>query len=678
MEAQDFEMPSPKRQRTESPMDISEAHISQNVAQSETSKNEAQDSKPEKQEVPDVLDFLMQHVESESKPQETSQPSTVIEQTAESAVVSSSHASAAESVLIQSTDSPHLEPVLESQPTASGDIVTETAPVAHPETQSEPDSSKILAAAHENVALQSAEPADVVADSTTTVDPAQPAAEAREWETDSSPYSSDSSDTTDSSDEDSDDDDEDDPDSYVLLDPMEQARILMAEDGGGGGDSDDEGNHTRTAKVPNSIRTTNEKPEAILPKPDVVVTSSIEIEELGTVTFFVENTLLITAKTSGEYQVLESGSVLCLGAPTYAVIGAVAETLGRVEEPLYTVRFASDTDVRETFGLNKPVETEKEANSQQEEQPQEPVIASKTATPQADLAMTLKNTKVFYVKSHSTFVFTQPLRSAKGTDASNIHDEEVGDDEQEFSDDEAEAEHKRIQKLKKKGIDPSSVPPPQSRGRGGSYRGSRGQRGGSSGYSNGYGNSSYNNNQQDAVMNYDDVPVDDGNMGSIDYTPLRRPDAFQQPQQQDYPPPSDDQRGRGRGRGGRGNFNSRGRGSGRGRGGYQNQNQGQSQSQYQQPGNTYDNASNYANNNMNAYNTPASMYPTYQPQMPTTDFSFQAQAQSQWAQYHANQNQQFQQQQYGGQPSMPNFNAEALAQVQRQLEEMRRQGQGFQ
>jgi hypothetical protein len=41
------------------------------------------------------------------------------------------------------------------------------------------------------------------------------------------------------------------------------------------------------------------------------------------------------------------------------------------------------------------------------------------------------------------------LKAQKGSDASNLHDEEVGENEAEFSDDEKEAEHKRLMKKRK-------------------------------------------------------------------------------------------------------------------------------------------------------------------------------------------------------------------------------------
>lgn len=50
---------------------------------------------------------------------------------------------------------------------------------------------------------------------------------------------------------------------------------------------------------------------------------------------------------------------------------------------------------------------------------------------------------VFYSPNAASFVFTRDLRHFKGSDASNIWDEEVGAGEIEFSDDEEEAEYRR-------------------------------------------------------------------------------------------------------------------------------------------------------------------------------------------------------------------------------------------
>ncbi|EFR05071.1 hypothetical protein MGYG_08079 [Nannizzia gypsea CBS 118893] len=282
-----------------------------------------------------------------------------------------------------------------------------------------------------------------------------------EWEVDSSPYESSSESSTDSDSSDSDDDDDD----YELLGPEEQARLLMATEGG----SDDEGGDGGRAAV-TEVRTANEKPDEVVPMPDITITPEMKVEMLGNVESIVDNVVLVRANISGEYRVLETGSVLC--SVSLKVIGVVSETLGRVQQPLYTVRFPNAEAVKEA-GLEK-------------------------------------ETPVFYVVDHSTFVFTQPLRGLKGSDASNLHDEEVGDDQIEFSDDEAEAEYKRQLKLKR-----------QAKREGKSERGGGGNRG--------KGPSLPPSNLRHSELNYDDNSTSNNNNNSTSstendwYTRLARP-----------------------------------------------------------------------------------------------------------------------------------------------------------
>jgi H/ACA ribonucleoprotein complex non-core subunit NAF1 len=348
-----------------------------------------------------------------------------------------------------------------------------------------------------------------------------------EWEVDSSPYesSSDSSGDDSSSEEDSDEGDN----TYKLLSPEEQARILMEGDGG----SDDEGGASKVKGSGGQLRTKNEVPEEVIPKPDVTITPEMRIEELGVVETIVENIILIKAKTSGEYRALESGSVLCLG--DRSVIGVVSETLGRVQQPLYTVRFTNAGEITET-GISL-------------------------------------GTKVFYSELHAKYALTQALKAFKGSDASNLHDEEVGDEEIEFSDDEKEAEHKR--RLKQKKLEK----------RGGKMQ----QNGGLS-----RGGQSHPLQQQhlppdSAGLSYDDAE-DDG-----PYKPLARPTGFadtvgrsEAPQEGAYVPGMSNRGGRGdfrgRGRGDRG----RGRGDrGRGRGGFQDRRDGYSLPPQNRPNSGY-------------------------------------------------------------------------------------------
>lgn len=361
-----------------------------------------------------------------------------------------------------------------------------------------------------------------------------------EWEVDSSPYES-SSDSSSSDDSSSDDSDEDEEDlDYAMLDPAEQARILMQDAG-----SDDEG-PSKGGKTGGHIRTINEKPEEVIPKPDIVVTPEMVIEELGSVEAAVEGTVLIKGKVSGEYQVLESGSVLC--TKDRIVLGVVAETLGRVEQPLYTVRFTNDEAIQEA-GLAE------------------------------------KGTPVYYVQQHSTFVFTQPLKGLKGSDASNVNDEEIGDEEREFSDDEAEAEWKR---QKKEGR--------QSRrdAKNGAENATRPKK------MNFNGPSMYDDSTE---INYDDVETkeDDG------YTPLARPSNLHEMMSQPGLASGGKQDHAGRGSG----YNRGGRG--RGRGGRDRRNDYSSsvneQRKYQMP---RQNGSSAGQHGWQAQNTVANNFPSNQ------------------------------------------------------------------
>ncbi|KAH8911549.1 NAF1-domain-containing protein [Coniochaeta sp. PMI_546] len=226
-----------------------------------------------------------------------------------------------------------------------------------------------------------------------------------EWEADSSPYESSSeSDSSDSSSE----DDSEDEGGYQLLGLEETARLLMAESGDGDGDGGTKGGKGVGG---GQVRTKNEVPDEPLPKPDVVITEEMAIQPLGLVEFVVEKTVVVKSQTPGEIQALDTGSVLCRGDRT--VIGVLADTIGNVRSPMYTVGFSTEEEIKE---LELQVGTE-----------------------------------IFYSVDHAKYVFTQELKQVKGTDASNLHDEEVAADEMEFSDDEKEAEYKRQLKAKKRG-----------------------------------------------------------------------------------------------------------------------------------------------------------------------------------------------------------------------------------
>ncbi|KAK6342573.1 hypothetical protein TWF718_007975 [Orbilia javanica] len=223
----------------------------------------------------------------------------------------------------------------------------------------------------------------------------------------SSPSSS-SSDDSDSSTTSGSDDEDDEGEDAVFLDIQKEARRLMDEDAG----SDDESGGGAKGRISGPLKTKNELPEAKLTstRPDIDITPSTPVVPLGTIDSVVDDLVLVKASVSGEYQVLNERSVLCF--EDRSLLGWVQETFGRVEQPFYTVRLKDAEEVKQ---LNATV-----------------------------------GRRVSYIPSHSTFLFTKAIRAVKGSDASNFFDEEVGDDEREFSDDEAEAEFKKRQKEEKK------------------------------------------------------------------------------------------------------------------------------------------------------------------------------------------------------------------------------------
>ncbi|KAH6672735.1 putative snoRNP assembly factor Naf1 [Plectosphaerella plurivora] len=380
-----------------------------------------------------------------------------------------------------------------------------------------------------------------------------------EWEIDSSPYESSSESSSSDS---SDDDDDDEKEAYELLSIEETARMLMA------AESDDEGEISK-AGTNTQLRTKNEIEYEPVPKPDVTITPEMKITELGAVDQIVENIMVVKAFTPGEYQVLDTGSVLC--TTERVVVGAIAETIGKVLQPMYTVMFSTPEDITE-------------------------------------LGITV-GTKICYPVDHAKFVFTEPLRSVKGSDASNIHDEEVAEDEMEFSDDEREAEYKKAQKQKRR---------------------EKSGRGGPSGSGSGRGGAREPHPLRNEVMadtttlNYDDE--DDG-----PYKPLQRPASFGQgpPIQQSYieePEPGTAAHRFGAHRGGRGGRGG-GRGKDRGRGGRGGRGRGGGGGGHGQRGPRSPEATRHhapdQSQNQAQWNAPAATAPVQAPAAPAFNFPFQ-------------------------------------------------------
>ncbi|KAM0788466.1 hypothetical protein ACM66B_001599 [Microbotryomycetes sp. NB124-2] len=152
-----------------------------------------------------------------------------------------------------------------------------------------------------------------------------------------------------------------------------------------------------------------EVPDVALPTIDKVPAEHA-LAPLGTVQSVIENVLVVKAGAEGSYRVLDEGTICCWSDRT--VIGSIFETFGSIKEPFYSLRFPA------------------------------------SALP--DPAVFTRGRPVHYAPTLASFVFTRELRNLKGTDASNVYDEEVGAAEIEFSDDEAEQEYRRTLKAERR------------------------------------------------------------------------------------------------------------------------------------------------------------------------------------------------------------------------------------
>ncbi|CAE6481837.1 unnamed protein product [Rhizoctonia solani] len=149
------------------------------------------------------------------------------------------------------------------------------------------------------------------------------------------------------------------------------------------------------------------KNEILLPEvkaPELAAVPPEDVLELiGEVMTIIDSVVVVKGYTSGVDRVLDTDSLLVFEDRN--VFGVVFETFGAVKQPLYSVRFPSASAIdKDTVRVGR---------------------------------------QVFHVPTRSNFVFTNEIARIKGSDASNLHDEEVGEDQLEFSDDEAEAQWRR-------------------------------------------------------------------------------------------------------------------------------------------------------------------------------------------------------------------------------------------
>ncbi|EIW86990.1 NAF1-domain-containing protein [Coniophora puteana RWD-64-598 SS2] len=181
-------------------------------------------------------------------------------------------------------------------------------------------------------------------------------------------------------------------------------------------DADDDDEEAGDAAPAAYVHTVNEVVEPTIVAPVIEkIGPDDPLELLGHISRIIGNVVIIEGTTgkplsaAANPRTLDAETLLVL--EDRSVLGHIYETFGPTSAPLYQVRFGS------AFPL--------------------------------DPARVYIGRDVFHVPTWSNFVFMEALQRMKGSDASNMHDEEPAEDELEFSDDEQEVAARRERKNKR-------------------------------------------------------------------------------------------------------------------------------------------------------------------------------------------------------------------------------------
>ncbi|KAJ3256307.1 hypothetical protein HK103_005562 [Boothiomyces macroporosus] len=156
------------------------------------------------------------------------------------------------------------------------------------------------------------------------------------------------------------------------------------------------------------IKSKNETIKPVIEPINITLTNEA-IVLLGNILSIVDDTLTINSVQSGEDSIVDLDSLVC--TKDKIVVGRLFDIIGQIKKPIYIINFNNNQEIQE------------------------------------------KNLKVgdelYYAPKYSNLVKTNGLKT-KGSDASNLYDEEIMEDEQEFSDDEQE-------RLKKRGLEDGEI-----------------------------------------------------------------------------------------------------------------------------------------------------------------------------------------------------------------------------
>ncbi|KAI0033966.1 Gar1/Naf1 RNA binding region-domain-containing protein [Vararia minispora EC-137] len=191
-------------------------------------------------------------------------------------------------------------------------------------------------------------------------------------------------------------------------------------------DADEDEDGESGVPTASAVLTKNEVVEVDFNVPEIdEVSADEELERVGYVMSVVNNVVIVrgtAAESLGRMSEKALDADTLLVFEDRKVLGYVYETFGPTSQPFYQVRFGEKYPLSlERVSVGRPV---------------------------------------FYLPRYGKFVFVSELRRLKGSDASNVHDEEPAEYELEFSDDEEEAAHRARMKQQRQG---SQAPSSSSR-----------------------------------------------------------------------------------------------------------------------------------------------------------------------------------------------------------------------
>jgi len=262
-----------------------------------------------------------------------------------------------------------------------------------------------------------------------------------------------SSSSSSSSDDDDDDDDDDDEElSMVIKKAAKSLEFMVTED-------EDDVNINGPPRTKNEIVDDNDHHNDSSISSSINMNTISKLEKIGVVLYNIANENTIVVQSDTTYNPLNEGSILC--NVNGIIMGKINEIFGPINTPFYVIRRVSDkatsnndsgsssSDSINNDSSNNDSSNNDSNNTSSNSSSSSSSSGSSSSSTLADFAI---GTSVYCAIEYSSFVTAVTMNYKKGSDASNIYDEELPEEDQEYSDDEKETLAKQLKNKAKKSL----------------------------------------------------------------------------------------------------------------------------------------------------------------------------------------------------------------------------------